>query len=105
MAPHAKSVAEVSQETGVSAQTLYQWRNRVRHEGKAVPADSANPEHWSGANKLAVVIETAVLNETELAEYSRRNGLYVEQITCWRSPKTARQRLFQSISAAIRKQA
>jgi len=41
MAPRAKSVTEVSRETGVSAQTLYQWRNRVRHEGKAVLADSA----------------------------------------------------------------
>jgi len=84
MAPHAKSVAQVSRETGVSALTFSQWRNRSRQEGHAVPADSANPEHWSGENKLAVVIETAVLNEAESAEYCLRKGLYVEQITRWR---------------------
>jgi transposase len=74
MAPNAMSVAQVSRETGVSEQTLYTWRNRLRDEGKAVPADPSNPEHWSGENKLAVVIEAAGLNEEELAEYCRRKG-------------------------------
>ncbi len=72
MAPNAISVAQVSRDTGVSEQTLYNWRNRFRNEGKAVPADPSNPENWSGENKLAVVIETASLNEEELAEYCRR---------------------------------
>ena len=66
MAPNAMSVAQVSRDTGVSEQTLYNWRNRFRNEGKAVPADPSNPENWSGENKLAVVIETAGLNEEEL---------------------------------------
>ena len=61
MAPNAMSVAKVSRETGVSEQTLYNWRNRFRGEGKAVAADPSNPENWSGENKLAVVIETAAL--------------------------------------------
>ena len=60
MAPNAQSVAEVSRESGISEQSLYNWRNRYRHEGKAVPADPSNPENWSGENKLAVVIESAV---------------------------------------------
>lgn len=82
--PNAQSVAEVSRSVGVSEQTLYNWRNQLRREGKAVPADSSNPESWSGENKLAVVIETAALNEIDLAEYCRRKGLYAEQITRWR---------------------
>lgn len=84
MPPNAQSVAEVSRLTGVSEPTLYNWRNQYRDKGTAVPADSANPESWSGENKLAVVIETAALNETELAEYCRRKGLYAEQIARWR---------------------
>jgi hypothetical protein len=31
-----------------------------------------------------VVLETAALNEAELAEYCRREGLFVEQIAAWR---------------------
>ncbi len=89
MPPNAMSVAQVSRETGVSEQTLYNWRNRFRHEGRAVPADPKNPENWSGENKLAVVIETAALNEEELAEYCRKKGLYVEQVVRWREAAVA----------------
>ena len=89
MPPNAMSVAHISRETGVSEQTLYNWRNRFRNKGKAVPADPSNPENWSGENKLAVVIETAGLNEEELAEYCRRKGLYVEQVGRWREAASA----------------
>ena len=66
MPPDAQSVAQVHRETGISEPTLYAWRNRFRAEGQVVPADPSNPESWSGENKLAVVIETAALNEQEL---------------------------------------
>ncbi len=75
MAPNVMSVAQVSRDTGVSEQTLYNWRNRFRNEGEAVLADPSNPKHWSGENKLAVVIETASLNEEALAEYCHRRAL------------------------------
>ena len=39
-----------------------------------------NAEQWSSANKFAVVLETASLNEAELAQYCRKKGLYSEQI-------------------------
>jgi len=80
MPPNAMSVALVSRETGVSEQTLYNWRNRFRHEGRAVPADSKHNDNWIWENSLAVVIETAALNEEQLAEYYRKKGLYVKQV-------------------------
>ncbi len=89
MPPNAQSVAQVSRDTGVSEPTLYSWRNQYRAEGKAVPADPSNPESWGGENKLAVVIETAALNEHELSEYCRRKGLYAEQIGRWREAAIA----------------
>lgn len=84
MAPNAISVAQLSRDTGVSEGTLYNWRNAYCRQGVAVPADPSNPESWSGENKLAVVVETAALNETELAEYCRKKGLYPEQVEHWR---------------------
>lgn len=80
MPPNAQSVAQVSREVGVPAITLYNWRNQFRDRGNTVPADPSNPEDWSGKNKLAVVIETAALNEQELSAYCREKGLYVEQV-------------------------
>ena len=104
MPPNAMSVAQVSRETGVSEQTLYNWRNRFRHEGRAVPADSKNPENWSGENKLAVVIETAALNEEQLAEYCRKRGLYVEQIMRWREAAIAGAETLRPLSAEERRE-
>ena len=89
MPPNAQSVAQISRDSGVSAQTLYNWRNQYRHEGKVVPADPSNPENWSGENKLAVVIESASLNEKQLSEYCRRKGLYPEQIARWKASAIA----------------
>lgn len=74
MPPNAQSVARVHGEPGIFEPTLYAWRNRFRAEGQVVPADPSNPESWSGENKLAVMIETAALNEQELAEYCRRRA-------------------------------
>ena len=102
MPPNAMSVAQVSRDTGVSDVTLYNWRNQFRHEGNAVPADPSNPENWSGENKLAVIIETAALNEEELAEYCRSKGLYVEQIQSWRAAAAAGAETQRPLSRAER---
>lgn len=104
MAPNATSVAQVSRETGVAEQTLYNWRNQLRHKGTAVPADASNPERWSGENKLAVVIETAALNEEELAEYCRRKGLYAEQIGRWREAAISGADTLRPLSAQERRE-
>ncbi len=32
--------------------------------------------------KFLIAVETASMNESELAEYARKKGLYVEQIKC-----------------------
>jgi transposase len=105
MPPNAMSVAQVSRDTSISGATLYNWRNRFRREGKAVPADPSNPESWSGKNKLAVIIETTALNEAELAEYCRAKGLYVEQIERWRESAIAGADTERPLSRAARREA
>jgi len=89
MPPNARTVADVRRETGISEPTLYAWRRQFQNRGHAVPADSANPESWSGRDKLAVVIETAALNAQALSEYCRRKGLYPEQIARWKEAAMA----------------
>ena len=68
MPPNARTVADVHRETGISEPTLYAWRRQFQNRGEPVPADPGNPESWSGRDKLAVVIETAALNEQSLSE-------------------------------------
>ncbi len=84
MPPNAVPVSRLSQETGVSDVTLYKWRKTYRDRGIAVPGDTRNPENWTAEDKLAVVIETASMNEAQLGEYCRSKGLYAEQISQWK---------------------
>jgi transposase len=49
-----------------------------------VPEHDRTSENWSAQTKFAVVVETAALTETELAQYCRSKGLYPEQIKAWR---------------------
>lgn len=50
-----------------------------------MPGNGKNAEEWSSKDKFGVVLETAHLNEAELAEYCRSKGLFVAQIAAWRA--------------------
>jgi len=69
-----------------------------------VPADPSNPENWSGKNKLAIVIETAALNEEELSAYCREKGLYVEQVRRWRAAAESGASVDRPLTAAERRE-
>ncbi len=79
-----RPIPELAKETGISDVTLYHWRKQAKARGMAVPGDGRNPEQWSPEDKFAVVVETASLNEAELAEYCRRKGLFAEQVAAWK---------------------
>ncbi len=81
MPPNPVSVSQLRKETGVSDVTLYKWRKDYQHKGVAVPTNPKNPEQWAAGDKLAVVIETASLNQTQFSEYCRSKGLYPEEET------------------------
>ncbi len=83
MPPNSQSVAQIHRDTGIPEGTLYTWKNNLRSKGEAVPANPSNPENWGGKDKLAIVIETASLNEQELSEYCRKRGFYTEQVASW----------------------
>ena len=82
--PNSESITKVSREEGISEQTLRNWRDKARRDGYAAPGKDAVPDEWSTQDKFLIVLETASMNETELAEYARKKGLYVEQIKSWK---------------------
>lgn len=84
--PESRSVAALSRDTGITETTLYTWRNAARKGGAVMPGGGrSKAEEWDSASKFAVVLESASLNEAELAEYCRGKGLFVEQVQAWRS--------------------
>ena len=83
--PSSESVSKVSREEGIPQQTLRTWLKKARKEGRPAPGKETTTDDWSTQDKFLTVVETASLSEIELAEYSRKKGLYVEQIKEWRN--------------------
>ena len=57
--PNRESVAEIARDTGITAQTIDNWRSQWQKQGQLVPASTRPPEQWSAADKLAAVIQAA----------------------------------------------
>lgn len=83
--PHNRSIKQLAIEESISEATLFNWRSKAREKGFLLPDSNSGPDAWSSRDKFAAVIETAALNETELAEYCRKKGIYPEQLAQWRS--------------------
>ena len=83
--PINASLSAVSQELNIPYQTLYAWRTQSsKHPAPVTQAREAE-DLFDAQTKFTVVLETATLNEVDLAAYCRSKGLYVEQIAQWRA--------------------
>ena len=82
--PHNKTIVEVATLKNISTKTLYRWRDLARKSGQPVPGKTTTTEDWSAETKLAVIIETATLSESELSQYCREKGLFTEQVKRWK---------------------
>ena len=82
--PQNESVSKVAAEEGISEQTLRNWLNKAKEEGTSADDFDVPADKWSTQDKSMIVVETARMNETDLAEYARKKGLYVDQIKSWR---------------------
>ena len=82
--PNRESVAEIARDTGITAQTIYNWRSQWQKQCQLVPASPKPPEQWSAADKLAAVIQASGLSGTELGSFCRERGLYPKQVARWR---------------------
>ncbi len=85
MPPENMSVAQISKETGLPEGSLYKWKKQAKAKGFVITEGETNSEAWSSEDKFQIVLETAAMNEAELASYCRKKGLYVEQVDAWRN--------------------
>ena len=82
--PNRESVAEIARDTGITAQTIYNWRRQWHKQGQLVPASPKPPEKWSAADKLAAVIQAAGLSGSDLGSFCRERDPYPKQVARWR---------------------
>ena len=65
---------------GVTKSAIYQWKHELKQQMQPGVASS----RFTGAEKLAMVIKTASMNELELGEFLRSNGVTAEEIFAWK---------------------
>ena len=82
--PNNTAIRRLSQEEGISEATLHKWRAEARGKGQLLPDADAGAEGWTSRDKFAAVLETAAMNEADLAEYCRQRGVFSAQIKAWR---------------------
>lgn len=82
--PNNVKVADLSKETGIPKDTLYEWRAKYRNKNNELPLPGKSVDKFTATEKMAVINETAKLNQLELSEYCRANGIYQIQIDNWK---------------------
>lgn len=85
MPPMNQSVAAISRESGISKPTLYAWKHDAQSSGLVIPARISSADQWDAKARLAVLMETALMNEAERSVYCREKGLYPEQLDAWKA--------------------
>ena len=83
--PNNQSISRISKQEGIPQATLRKWRDGARANGQAAPANGAASDDWNTEDKFLIVVETAGMTETDLAEYCRKKGIYAEQIERWKN--------------------
>lgn len=78
-------MSALARETGIAEGTLYRWRHGAAPNGETLAVTKKPADKHSASRKLAAVVETAALNEAELAEYCRKQGLYPDEVKRWRA--------------------
>ena len=65
--PNAVPLRQLAKDEGISEATLHTWRRGARSQGRLLPDADAGPDGWTSRDKFAAVLETAALNEVDLA--------------------------------------
>ncbi len=81
--PNEEAVVAVSRETGVSANTLYNWKKQAA-EGMLDLDDSAiRPNDRKPGEKLSLLLESKNLSQEDRGEWLRSRGLHSEHLPQW----------------------
>ena len=82
--PYNTPIPELSRAEGIPVTTLYSWRSEERKRGNMTESTQSKSTHFSAADRLQMIIETAGLSELELGEYCRKKGIYTHNIQAWK---------------------
>lgn len=84
LSPNSPGPTKVADEFGISFKTVYRWRNMYQQGSNMEDTLKKRPQDWSAEEKFQALMDTANLNEEEMGDYCRRNGLHSDVLQIWR---------------------
>jgi transposase len=81
--PESRSLAQVSQETGVNEQTIRNWLKQGKSGILPNEKKDSSPRSLTPKEKYQLVIEAAGIDDEQLGEFLRERGLHSEHLTLW----------------------
>ena len=82
--PENPGVTQISEETGISIQTLYSWIRKLR-EDVEMSFKGTNPEDRSMLEKHEILLEAASIPHEQLGAWLRERGIHEEHLKLWRN--------------------
>jgi transposase-like protein len=82
--PGGPSVLTLSRESGVSEQSLYNWKSKYQNGVTGEPEYHRSPRQWRDEDKYDALLEAARLTGEDLGKWLREKGLRSEHIEIWR---------------------
>jgi len=79
-----EKVGSLADELDIPKSTIYQWVRTHNKNKKDYSINLKSKNNWTSEDKFQVVLETSSFTETELGEYCRRKGIYVDEVKAWR---------------------
>lgn len=82
--PNNLTIAELSNQTGIPKTTLHSWKIKALKTTNNNRNVDFDKKVMSSNDKVHIIMETYSLSEYDLAQYCRKNGLYVNEVKKWR---------------------
>lgn len=76
--PDSPGMSELAKNLNIPITTLYGWKSSYVNNGGM--KKSKLTRNWTAEQKLELLIKTAAMNEVELGEYLRSQGLYTADL-------------------------
>ncbi|MEI6848228.1 MAG: helix-turn-helix domain-containing protein [Chlorobiaceae bacterium] len=83
MPPDARSIVEVSKETGINDQTIRNW---IKKSASGILPDcsqESSPRFMTPKEKYQLVLEAGGIDNEQLSRFLRERGLHSEHLTIW----------------------
>lgn len=81
--PENRSVQEVSEESGISAQTIYSWLKQKKDGTLDEKKDRRRPNERSIGEKFTLLLEGKSVGKEKHGEWLRSQGLHTEHLNQW----------------------